>query len=131
MNKEHEIEARLERSLRRQIVAPRVDGRFNAAVWSRIAAGQQQAAQIVVPRRRMPAWLSAINVIGVVVSVMALGYGVVRSMSGLEIEVSLPDFSAEMQADVIRSLTPFITGAAVIFGLMFTRIGRRLLAALR
>lgn len=136
MNKEHEIEARLERSLRRQVLAPKVDGRFNAAVWSRIAAGQQKAAASpVVPQSRTPAWLSAINVIGVVVTVLVLGYGVVRSMSGLDLdldfELSLPSFSAERQAEVIRILTPFISGAAVLFGLLFTRIGRRLLAALR
>ncbi len=134
MSKEHKIETRLERSLRRQVVAPRVDGRFNAAVWSRIAAEQQKAAaQLVVPRRRTPAWLSAINVIGVVITVMALGYGIVRSMGGLDLdfELSLPSFSVERQAELIKTLTPFISGAAVLFGLMFTRIGRRLFAALR
>jgi hypothetical protein len=132
MNKEHQIEARLERSLRRQVVAPKVDGRFNAAVWRRIAADQQKAAAtIVTPRHRTPAWLSAINVIAVLVSVLVLGYGVARSMSGLDLDVSLPDFSAAQQADVIRALTPYITGAALLFGLLFTRIGRRLLAALR
>ena len=89
------------------------------------------AATLVVPRRRTPAWLSAINVIGVVVSVLALGYGVLRSMSGFDLELSLPSFSPERQAEVIKTLTPFISGAAVLFGLLFTRIGRRLLSALR
>ena len=37
------IEARLERSLRKQVTPPKLDGRFDAAVWSRIAAEEKKA----------------------------------------------------------------------------------------
>ena len=33
-----DVEARLERSLRNQVRVPKLDGRFDAAVWARIEA---------------------------------------------------------------------------------------------
>ncbi len=132
MNQKHQIEARLERSLRHQVAAPTLDGRFNAAVWSRIAAQSQKAAPtLVMRRRRMPAWLVVSNVVGVMVTVLALGYYAVRASSGLDLGLSMPSFTAEQQLSVIKAITPYISGAAVLFGLMFTRPVRRMIASLR
>ena len=44
MTNKLDIETRLDRSLRNQVAAPRLDGRFNAAVWARIAAEDQHAS---------------------------------------------------------------------------------------
>jgi hypothetical protein len=126
MNQKQDIEARLERSLRRQVAAPTLDGRFNAAVWSRIAAQGQKAAPMVI-RRRTPGWLTACNIVGAIVSVLALGYYAARSVTGLDLGFELPSFSADQQTALINNLAPYISGVAVLFGLMFTRPARKLL----
>jgi hypothetical protein len=131
MNQKRDIEARLERSLRRQVTAPRLDGRFNAAVWSRIAAQGQVASAPMVIRRRTPGWLTACNIAGAIISVLALGYYAAQSFVGLDVGIELPAFTAAQQASFIHQLTPYISAAAVAFGLMFTRPARKLLNSLR
>ena len=44
-----QIEARLERSLRNQVRAPKLDGRFDAAVWARIESEKSAAASVGLP----------------------------------------------------------------------------------
>ena len=56
MTQKFETEVALEKSLRKQVPMPRLDARFNAAVWQRIAAAE-------APARMRPArtsrWLLA------------------------------------------------------------------------
>jgi hypothetical protein len=135
-----QVEARLERSLRRQVTAPKLDGRFDAAVWQRIAnedraVARTNAASTAATTTRMPRWLVACNVLGIAVTaVLVLWFGV-RQLSGidlgLDLGVDLPAFSAEQQQSLLRLATNVLAAAAVLFGLMFTRFGRRLLSALR
>lgn len=132
MNQKQDIEARLERSLRSQVVAPRLDGRFNAAVWNRIAAQSRKVAPpLMMRRRRTPGWLIACNIVGVMVSVLTLGYGAMQSMTGVDIGFDLPSLTPDQTTSLINNLTPYISGAAVLFGIMFTRPGRRLISFLR
>ena len=139
MTRKLEIEARLERSLRSQVKPPKLDGRFDAAVWSRIAAQEQQeqqARQRVEPPKpvRMPAWLVASNVVAAGVSLVLVAIFVSRSMSGVEVPelgMEVPSLSAATQASLLKMIGPIISGAAVLFGLRFTRFGRKLLAQLR
>jgi len=130
MNRKAEIEARLERSLRKQIRAPQLDGRFDAAVWSRIEAEAQSttAAPATIASKADAAarWLRAVNVAGVIVAVVLVAYFGAPMLSGAEIEVPLPSVSAEQSKTAMQLFGWAVTGAALLFGLMFTGLGRRL-----
>jgi hypothetical protein len=138
-----DVEARLERSLRNQIKAPRLDGRFNAAVWSRIGdeshAGRRLDA--TSPRfpeavgGRTPRWLMLSNLIGVAVAILLMVLYVMRAMSGVELSadlgVTLPRLSAEQQLSMLMITGAVLSVAALGFGLRFTKIGRWLLSEFR
>jgi hypothetical protein len=131
MNK-HEIESRLDRSLASQVRVPKLDRRFDAAVWSRIEA-ETRAQQPVVP---VPAatsgaqrWLLASNIAGfVVAAILVVNFGM-RMLGSVHIDTSalpMPTLSPEQTDQGIKIIGWVITGAALAFGLMFTSLGRRL-----
>lgn len=134
--KKARIEATLERSLRRQVQAPRLDGRFDAAVWSRIAeagASARVPAAGPLPRTRAPRWLLFSNLVGAAVAMALLVIYAVRSVSGIEVpelEVQVTLSSTE-RLEMINAAGAVISGLALGYGLMFTRFGRRLLAPFR
>jgi len=127
MNNDKVIEARLEKSLRAQVKAPRLGKQFDAAVWARIDAGK------VVAREPAPAatnWLFVLNGIGIGVAFVLLCVFGLQSLSGLETSVSLPEISvAPATMELIwRTVPQAIAFGAVAIGLMFTPWGRRLRA---
>lgn len=128
-----DIEARLERSLRRQLQAPRLDGRFDAAVWARIAAEQPRVAPRVVSRRGMPTWLLISNVLGIGVAVLLLVFSLLQSVQGVDlgIELSLPPPAEWHWQAWMEVGGQVIAAVAVFFGLTFTRYGRRLRSLMR
>lgn len=127
------IEARLERSLRRQIQAPKLDGRFDAAVWARIAA-ETRSAEVEVTRARvksgLPRWLVACNVIGVVVTVVLVAWSLMGSVGTAGWSIDVSGLGAAT-AEFFKSASFIVTLTATIFGLAFTRGGRRMLMAFR
>lgn len=130
VNKRDKIEARLERSLRNQVRAPKLDGRFDAAVWARI---EKSAAPKAVPKpRHMPRWLVASNVIAVLVSIALVVFVGGKAISGVEtglvMPVELPHVEPGLVERAILSLDWPIAGLALLFGLKFTGIWRRLRA---
>ncbi len=127
MNNDKGIEARLEKSLRAQVKAPRLEKRFDAAVWARIDAGK------VVAHEAAPAstnWLFVLNGIGIGVAVVLLCVFGVQSLSGLGANVALPEIAvAPATTKQIGEISAqAIALGAVVFGLMFTPWGRRLRA---
>jgi hypothetical protein len=131
MNRKLEIEARLERSLRGQVRAPRLDGRFDAAVWSRIAA-EEKIHAAVPAARRLPGWLVVGNIVGILVTVaVVIVYGV-SALNGLDLQLEfssdITGVSPGQQQVLIQVIAWSIAGAALTYGLMFTRLGRRLRA---
>ena len=127
MSNDKIIEARLEKSLRAQVKAPRLEKRFDAAVWSRIEAGE------VVERKSAPAatnWLFVFNGIGIGVAVVLLCVFGLQSLSGLGASVALPEIDVApatmKQAGEIAGQA--IAYSALVFGLMLTPWGRRLRA---
>lgn len=133
MNTRHEIEARLERSLRNQVQAPELDRRFDAAVWARIDSEAHAPRRATAPEKaasRAALWLRASNVVGVLVALTLVIYFGLRPVSGMEIEVSLPTLSAHHREELGRAAIWGITGAALIFGVLFTPLARRLRSAL-
>jgi len=120
-----EIEARLERSLTRQVRAPRLDGRFDAGVWARIEAERNAAARIA-PRSSVAAsWLRASNVAGLIVAGILVAYFGLRMLSGIELEMPAPIRSMQLDAATQRQLGWAIAAAALVFGFMLTPMGRR------
>jgi|SRR5688572_20197255 len=126
MTRKQEIEATLDRSLRRQVAVPRLDASFNAAVWQRIAA---QQAPVVAPPVRGSRWLMLSNLVGIGVSVALVVYFAARGFSGVEVDANLaiPVVTEQTTTVILQGLVWVITLAAVGFGFAFTRFGRRLL----
>lgn len=125
-----ELEARLDRSLRKQVAMPKLDAGFNAAVWQRIAAAEAPAK---VRPARASRWLLVSNVLGLGVSLALVLYFVIPAISGVDLQVSvpLPEVSAQTTAGITQGLVWGVTVVAVAFGFAFTRFGRRLLDLFR
>jgi hypothetical protein len=131
MTRKLDIEANLDRSLANQVKAPRLDRRFDAAVWARIEASQQRAtnpvSEIAKPRSS-GRWLFAVNVVGVAVAVaLVLIFGM-QPYADVTVNVPTPEVSVAIQAQIFKFAAQTITVVSVVFGLLFTPIGRRLRA---
>lgn len=130
MKRNLEIEAALERSLRKQVSAPRLDESFDAAVWARIAAEESKAA---APQAARPAassgagrWLFIVNALGLLcVAVVVCVYGF-QWLGGLHLEGSIPDFTPVISERNAVSWSTGIAGAALLFAFLYTPWGRRL-----
>ena len=128
MNKS-EIESRLERSLRNQIRVPKLDGRFDAAVWAKIESAKASAAAPAMPAKSAASrWLFAINVAGALVAVALVVMFGFQGFSGAEVNVALPQVSQGFVERAVTAMIWPVTILAVGFGMMFTSVGRRLRA---
>ena len=128
MNKS-EIEARLERSLRNQVRAPRLDGRFDAAVWARIEKVTAAAAAPAVPAKSAASrWLFAINFAGALVAIVLVGMFGLQGFSGAEVNVALPQVPPGFVERAVSAMIWPVTILALGVGMMFTSTGRRLRA---
>jgi hypothetical protein len=130
MNNDKVIEARLERSLRNQVKASRLEKRFDAAVWSRIDAGK------TVQPESAPAatnWLFVLNGIGIGVAFVLLCVFGLQSFSGIEANVSLPEMSVApaTMKQVGEIAAQATAAAALVFGLAFTPWVKPLVRRLR
>jgi hypothetical protein len=125
-----EIEAKLDRSLARQVRVPKLDRRFDAGVWARIEAeaGAQQVAAVRTARPAALAsrWLFASNVVGYIVTALLVVYFGVRMFGSVDIEMPLPSMVSEANALTQPLVTWGFTIAALAVGLMLTPFGRRL-----
>ncbi len=128
MNRKTEIEARLDRSLKNQIRAPRLDRRFDAAVWSRIDGASAVAPVARASRTGAARWLFVSNVVGAIVAIALMGYFGAQVLMGSELSVSLPlpQVPPGFFERVVVMMAWPVTGLALAFGLMFTSLGRRL-----
>jgi len=138
MTQKLHIEAALERSLRKQVKAPQLDGRFDAAVWSRIDAAAQRAPapaeRIAAPASASARWLFVINVMGAAVALVLVVYFGAQSLASVEVNVptvSVPQISATTMERVSGMAVQAVTAASLIFALMFTSLGRRLRSGLQ
>jgi len=131
MTRKLEIEANLDRSLANQVKAPRLDRRFDAAVWARIEAAEQRATNPVQVRSRAHSsarWLFFINLIGVASAVVLVVIFGLQSFSAVSLDLALPEVSAAAGADILKFATQAVTIVSLVFGLLCTPIGRRLRA---
>jgi hypothetical protein len=137
-----DIEARLDRSLANQIAVPRLDRRFDAAVWARIEAAE--ASTKVTPAvpataqssraARASRWLAVTNAIGVLVTLGVALYFLLRTYGGVDIpvtqvNVSVPVIPDDVVARITGVLGQVLGFVALAFGLSFTSLGRRLRAS--
>ena len=133
-----DIEARLDRSLRHQVQAPKLGKPFDAAVWARIDEAESLATNPGAADRapRASRWLAITNIVGVAATLAVALYFALGSFSGVEtpdvnlgIHLSMPAISDEVQSRILGSLGQALGVAALLFGLSFTSIGRRLRAS--
>ena len=130
-----DIETRLERSLRNQVLLPHLDRRFDAAVWARIEqedAKSRASESAPQPTHRMSRWLAISNSLGIVVTLGVALYFALGSVGGidppalsLELNVALPAIADNTVERIISALGYVLGGAALAFGLSFTSFGRR------
>jgi hypothetical protein len=132
------IEARLDRSLRGQVKAPRLDRGFDAAVWARIAKEEAKAAVPALkaePTRAVRAsrWLTLINALGITMTLVVAFYFALGSFGGIEpqplnidLNVPMPSLSEETVTRGVIVVGQVLGLVAVLFGLSFTSLGRRL-----
>jgi len=131
MKRKLDIEANLDRSLASQVKAPRLDRAFDAAVWARIEAGEQRATNPVLMKAGTPSsarWLLVINVIGVTIAAVLVVIFGMQSFSGLSMNLPMPEVSAATGAEILKFAAQTVTIVSLVFGLLFTPIGRRLRA---
>jgi hypothetical protein len=127
------VEAGLERSLRQQVSVPKLDDRFNSAVWARIAA-EEQRVKAPLARGESAAvsrWMLAMNGVGIAVTVVLVVVFGVRMFSGVDVSVELPRLPVDAVVTAFKLAGWAIAGAALTFGLMFTPLGRRMRNELR
>lgn len=132
-----DIEARLERSLRSQVRAPKLGRDFNAAVWARIAREEAPAAlRAEAPSRvlRASRWLALSNGLGIAAALGVALYFAIGALAGVDVPsldlgvtAQLPQVSDETIAGTTKALGQLLGLAAVAFGLSFTSFGRRVL----
>jgi hypothetical protein len=131
MTRKIDIEANLDRSLANQVKVPKLDGRFDAAVWARIDEHEQRATNPAAARARPSSsarWLFVSNVIGISVAVLLVAIFGLQSFSEVSVSVPTTEFSAFTSAQVLAIGGQAIGAVALVFGLLFTPIGRRLRA---
>jgi len=126
----HEIEARLDRSLENQIAAPQLGKRFDAAVWSRIEAESAPATNPVSKARgaNFSRWLFISNLVGAsVAAILAIDFAL-RMFGGIDlgINVSMPQIPADITPHLITAGEYLVSIVAIGFGLALTPFGRRL-----
>ena len=129
MKTKSQIEAALERSLRKQVVVPRLDRKFDAGVWARIEAGEARAPALQPSANSASAaarWLNMINILGLASVTIFLGVYGWRMFSGMDISESLPEISAATRESILMNGSTIIATLAVAIGLMFTPLGRKL-----
>lgn len=132
MKHKTEIEATLDRSLRRQVKVPTLDTRFDARVWARIEAEESRRPQAALPVpaavARSARWLRAFNAVGiasVVIFASVVGAGM---LADANVAISMPEISTADSELILNVMSMSIAGASLLFGLMFTPLGRKLRA---
>ncbi len=137
-----EIEARLDRSLENQVKVPRLDQRFDAAVWARIEAEETKATNPVAATRpsravRASRWLAITNSIGIAVTLGIAAYFALRAFGGIDasvdlgvdLPVSMPVIPETMVTQIVTVLGQVLGIGALAFGLSLTPFGRRIRAS--
>src|SRR5262245_31668342 len=130
MKSNPEIEAVLERSLRKQVKVRQLDESFDSAVWARIAAEEAKSAAPVPARSatgsRAGRWLSIVNAVGIASVAVVLCVFLFQWLAGVQVDTTIPDFSPQISDQSASQWSTGIAGAALLFGFLYTPWGRRL-----
>ena len=130
MKSNPEIEAILERSLRRQVSVRRLDESFDAAVWARIEAEESKSEAHITVRApaasRAGRWIFIVNSLGIACVAVFLCVFLFRWLAGVQVESTIPDLSFQLSDQHASAWSTGIAGAALLFGFLYTPWGRRL-----
>jgi hypothetical protein len=134
-----DIEARLERSLAKQIRVPRLGARFDAGVWARIESASAAATNpgresLEANVSRASRWLAISNAIGLLAALVVALYFGLRAFGAPDMTGAIPDVAAPVisEAMIVRfaqALGHVLGGAALLFGLSLTSFGQRIRAS--
>src|SRR6185436_17373792 len=119
MKSNPEIEAALERSLRKQVHVRRLDASFDAAVWARIAAEDSKSAA-PLPARPAAAsnggrWLFVVNAVGIGCVAVVLCVFLFQWLAGIQLEATtIPDSSFLVSEQNAPVWSMGIAGAALL-----------------
>jgi uncharacterized BrkB/YihY/UPF0761 family membrane protein len=133
MTRKLDIERNLDRSLAKQVKTPRLDHRFDEAVWARIGTADQSATHLALQHSKSQSptrWLFISNFVGVLVTILLVGIFGLQSFTGVSVDLPTPEISAATAGQIFEIAGWTITVVAVVFGLLFTPVGRRLRAEL-
>ena len=139
MSGKKDIEARLDRSLQNQIAVPKLGLGFDASVWARIEAGDAKATNPGAESSRVERasrLLAFSNFVGVGVTLAVALYFALGSFGGIEppavnlgVNLSVPAISDETLTRILAAFGQVLGLVALLFGLSFTSLGRRLRAS--
>jgi len=130
MKSNPEIEAILERSLRRQVNVPRLDESFDSAVWARIEAEESKSGAHTSVRApaasRAGRWIFIVNSLGIACVAVFLCVFLFQWLAGVQVESTIPDLSFQLSEQRASAWSTGIAGATLLFGFLYTPWGRRL-----
>jgi hypothetical protein len=130
MKSNPEIEAILERSLRKQVKVRQLDESFDTAVWARIEA-EESKSSLQAPVRPVVSsdvgrWLFILNAVGVATVCVFLCVFLFQWLSGVQVDATIPAASFQVSDQTITAWATGIAGAALLAGLFYTPWGARL-----
>lgn len=130
MKSNPEIEAIVERSLRKQVKVRPLDESFDAAVWARIEAEESKSA-VQAPVRtaassKVGRWLFILNAVGIATVCVFLGVFLFRWLGGVEIDAAVPVASFQVSDQTATAWATGVAAAALLAGLFYTPWGSRL-----
>ncbi len=132
MKSNPELEAILERSLRRQVNVRQLDKTFDAAVWARIEAEESRSAvQVQAPVQPAPAssvgrWLFILNGVGIASVCIFLCVFLFQWLSGVQVDATFAAPSIQVSDQTVTAWATGIAGAALLAGFFYTPWGGRL-----
>jgi hypothetical protein len=129
MKRNSQIEATLERSLRTQVKAPRLDSKFDAQVWARIEAeARPVATRVPVSHAVVKAgrWLNVINIASLASVAIFVSFFGARMLAAADISLTVPEFAPTVNVEIVTQLSLALAGAAVLSGFWNTPWIRRL-----
>ena len=123
-----EIEAILERSLRKQVKVRQLDKSFDAGVWARIEAEESRSAAPARPASSSSVgrWLFVLNAVGIAAVCVFLGVFLFQWLAGVQVDTTVPVSSFEVSDQTATVWATGIAGAALLAGLLYTPWGSRL-----
>jgi hypothetical protein len=129
MKSNPELEAILERSLRRQVNVRQLDKSFDAAVWARIEAEESksaaQAPMHPAAAAKIGRWLFILNAVGIASVCVFLCVFLFQWLAGVQVDATFAAPSFQVSDQTMTAWATGFAGAALLAGFFYTPWGGR------